>query len=433
MTQEPWRNWAGNQRMAPAQVLHPTTTDDVVRAVKEAAAAGRRVKAIGSGHSFTAIGLTDGVLLHLDRLDRVLHVDTVTRQVTVQAGLPLHRLNAHLATVGLGLTNMGDVDRQTLTGALSTGTHGTGRDSGALATQVVALELVTADGSVLTCSASENADIFAAARVSLGALGIVTAVTLQAEPAFLLTADERPMPLDEVLADFHDHVAANEHFELYWFPHTDLALTKRNNRSAGPAAPLSRVRTTVDDELLSNGLFELTCRLGKAAPALVPRINRIAARALSARTYTDSAPKVFVSDRRVRFCEMEYAVPRDQVVPVLRELRTLPERNGLRVSFPVEVRVAPADDVPLSTASGRDTAYVAVHLYRGLDTTAYFGAVEALMGSVDGRPHWGKMHSLDASTLTARYPRFEEFTALRDRLDPERRFTNGYLDRVLGA
>lgn len=427
-----WRNWAGNQTMTPAAVEHPASVEDVVRVVKDAAAAGRRVKAIGSGHSFTAIGLTDGVLVQLDRLDQLLDADPESGRVTVQGGLPLHRLNALLAERGMGLTNMGDIDVQTVTGALSTGTHGTGRDSGALATQVVALELVLADGTVLSCSAEENPDVFAVARVSLGALGIVTSVTIQAEPAFLLTADERPMPFDEVVEDFERHVAENEHFELYWFPHTDLALTKRNNRSAGPAQPLSKARKLVDDEVLSNGVFAATCALGKAVPALVPRINRVAARALTARTYTDLAPRVFTSPRRVCFEEMEYAIPRAALPGVLRELRTLPERHGQRISFPVEVRVAPADDIALSTASGRDTAYVAVHVYRGTERKAYFDAVETLMGSVGGRPHWGKLHSLGAAELRARYPRFDEFVAVRDRLDPERRFTNPYLDRVLG-
>ena len=427
-----WSNWAGNQTMTPALVVAPGSVDEVARTVADAARRGRRVKAIGSGHSFTGIGLTDGVLLRMSRLGALLEIDRDRCRVTVQAGMPLHRLNATLAAHGLGLTNMGDVDAQTVSGAISTGTHGTGRDSGALATQVVGLQLVLADGSVLSCSTDENPEVLAAARVSLGALCIVTAVTLQVEPAFRLHADERPMPLDEVVDDLDRHVADNEHFELYWFPHTDLALTKRNNRVDGPPQPLGRWRAVLDDEVLSNGVFGATCRLGRAVPALVPRINRVAARALTARSYVDAAPRVFTSPRRVRFEEMEYAIPRPALGGVLRELRTLPERNGLRISFPVEVRVAPADDVPLSTASGRDTAYVAVHVYRGTDRSTYFAAVEELMDSVGGRPHWGKLHSLDAAQLSSRYPRFGEFLALRDRLDPTRVFSNAYLDRVLG-
>jgi len=425
-----WQNWARNQSMTPAAVEHPASVDEVSRVVKEAAAAGRHVKAIGSGHSFTGIGLTDGVLVQLDRLDRLVSADAATGRVVVQGGLPLHRLNALLTERGLSLTNMGDVDAQTVTGAISTGTHGTGRDSGALATQLLALELVLADGSVLTCSQEENPDVFAAARVSLGALGIVTSVTLQAEPTFLLRADERPMPMADVLDGFDEHVAGNEHFEFYWFPGTRTALTKRNNR-ATVAAPLGRVRALVEDELLANGLFGATCWAARHAPRAVPALNRLASRTMAPRTYTDTAPRVFTSPRRVRFVEMEYALPRERVVDVLRALQRLPEARG--VSFPVEVRVAPADDVPLSTAYGRTSAYVAVHVYRGDPYETYFAAVEALMVEADGRPHWGKLHTLGAAQLRELYPRFDEYVALRNRLDPERRFTNPYLERVLGS
>ena len=425
-----WSNWAGNQAMTPARVVRPTSQDELVSAVKQAAADGLRVKAIGSGHSFTGIGLTDGVLLDLSAYSALVSVDGTL--VTAQAGMPLHRLNAALAHAGLGLTNMGDIDRQTLAGAVSTGTHGTGRDSGGLAQQVVALELVTADGSVLSLSETERPELFAMARLGLGALGVLSTVTLRAEPAFLLQADERPLPLDEVLEGFEELVAANEHMEFYWFPHTDVALTKRNNRVA-EAAPLGRVRKLVDDELLSNGLFQLTCQVGRAFPAAIPRINRIASKALTARTYADRAPAVYTSPRRVRFREMEYAIPRAELPALFRELRTLPERHGLRVSFPVEVRVAPADDVPMSTASGRDSAYVAVHVVKGTPFEPYFAEVEKLFDAVAGRPHWGKLHTLGAEQLRARYPRFDEFVGVRDQLDPERRFANAYLDRVLGA
>ena len=427
-----WSNWAGNQTMSPVRVVRPTSVDELAAAVKQAAADDLRVKAIGSGHSFTAIGLTDGVQVDMSGLDRMVSVDTPTGLVTAQAGVPLHALNAVLHQHGLGLTNMGDIDRQTVSGAVSTGTHGTGRESAGFAMQLAALELVLADGSQVSCSATERPELFELARVGLGALGILTSVTFQAEPAFVLRADEGPMPLDDVLDGFDELVAANEHFEFYWFPHTDLALTKRNNRTTD-VAPLGRFRKALDDEILSNGLFRLTCGLGALAPAVIPRVNRIAARALTARTYADSAPHVYTSPRRVRFCEMEYAIPRAELPAVFRGLRTLPERHGLRVSFPVEVRVAPADDVPLSTGYGRDSAYIAVHMFKGTSYDAYFGAVEKLVAGVGGRPHWGKLHNLGAAELRERYPRFDDFVAMRDQLDPQRRFGNAYLERVLGA
>ncbi|MBQ1157128.1 D-arabinono-1,4-lactone oxidase [Streptomyces smyrnaeus] len=430
-----WRNWAGNVTAAPQRTSSPSTTQALAEVVRRAAADGLRVKAAGTGHSFTAAALTDGVLIRPERLTGIRAVDRAAGTVTVAAGTPLKDLNAALAARGLSLTNMGDIMEQTVSGAVSTGTHGTGRDSASVAAQLKGLELVLADGSVLRCSAEgteEEQAVFAAARVGLGALGVVTELTFGVEPEFLLTAREEPMPFDRVTEEFDQLVAENEHFEFYWFPHTNSCNTKRNNRSAGPAAPLPRVRGWVDDELLSNGVFQAACALGKAVPATVPGVARVSSRALSARAYTDIPYKVFTSPRRVRFVEMEYALPRTALVEALRELKALMERSHFRVSFPVEVRTAPADDIPLSTASGRETAYVAVHMYRGTPHEGYFSAVERIMTAHAGRPHWGKLHSRDAEYLAGVYPRFAEFTALRDRLDPNRVFGNDYLRRVLG-
>ncbi|MCE7550825.1 D-arabinono-1,4-lactone oxidase [Streptomyces thermodiastaticus] len=428
-----WRNWGGNVGARPARQVRPASVEELADQVRRAAQDGLRVKAVGTGHSFTSIAATDGVLIRPDLLTGIRGIDRSAMTVTVAAGTPLKVLNAALAREGWSLANMGDIMEQTVSGAISTGTHGTGRDSGSIAAQVKGLELVTADGSVLTCSATENPDVFAAARIGLGALGIVTAVTFAVEPLFLLTAREEPMPLERVLAEFDELWAENEHFEFYWFPHTGNTNTKRNNRSAGPRNPVGRWAGFFEDEFLSNGVFEVANRVGRAVPATVPAIARIASRALSARTYTDIPYKVFTSPRRVRFVEMEYAVPRAALPEVLRELKAVVDRSGLRVSFPVEVRTAPADDIPLSTACGRDSAYVAVHMFRGTPYHRYFTAAERIFTAHEGRPHWGKIHTRDAEYLSGVYPRFEEFTALRDRLDPERRFQNDYLRRVLGS
>ncbi|WP_329455218.1 D-arabinono-1,4-lactone oxidase [Streptomyces sp. NBC_01497] len=428
----PWRNWAGNVTARPARSVAPGGAKELADVVRRAAEDGLRVKAVGTGHSFTAAAATDGVLIRPDRMTGVLALDRAAGTVTVAAGTPLRELNAALTRAGLSLTNMGDIMAQTAAGAVSTGTHGTGRSSASVAAQITALELVTADGSALRCSARENADVFAAARVGLGALGVLTSITFAVEPVFLLTAREEPMPLARVLAEFEEHVTANEHFEFYWFPHTGNCNTKRNNRTAGPAAPPGVLRGWLDDELLSNGAFKVACSVGRAAPMAIPAIARVSSRALTARTYTDIPYKVFTSPRRVRFVEMEYALPRPAAPDALREVKAMVDRSPLRVSFPVEVRTAPADDIALSTASGRDSAYIAVHLYRGTPHQAYFGAVERIMVAHGGRPHWGKIHSRDAEYLAGVYPRFGEFTALRDRLDPERVFANDYLRRVLG-
>jgi L-gulono-1,4-lactone dehydrogenase len=428
-----WSNWAGNQNARPSRVVTPATAEELAEAIRRAADEGLTVKAVGTGHSFTSIASAEGgVLVRPDLLTAVRLVDRKAGRVTVGSGLPLERLNLLLASAGLSLTNMGDVMAQTVAGAISTGTHGTGRDSGSLAAQVRGLELVLADGTVTHCSPTENSELFQGARLGLGALGVITAVTLEVEPAFLLAAHEKPMSFDAVTADFEHLAAVNEHFEFYWFPHTERCSTKRNNRSLGPAAPLPRLREWVDDELVSNTVWEAACRIGRRFPAAIPAIARVAGRAWSERSYTDTAYKVFTSPRRVRFTEMEYALPRGAAMAALRELKARVERSDWRISFPVEVRVAPADDVWLSTASGRDTCYIAVHLYRGTAEQGYFTEVERIMTEHQGRPHWGKLHTRDAAYLAATYPRFGDFAALRDRVDPQRRFGNRYLRRVLG-
>ncbi|WP_437025685.1 D-arabinono-1,4-lactone oxidase [Streptomyces sp. enrichment culture] len=427
-----WRNWGGNVTVRPAREVTPASVDELAAAVRRAAEDGLPVKAVGTGHSFTSIAATDGVLVRPDLLTGIRGIDRAAGTVTVEAGTPLKRLNVALAREGLSLTNMGDIMEQTVSGAVSTGTHGTGRESASLAAQITALELVTADGSVLACSEKENPDVFAAARIGLGALGIVTAVTFAVEPLFLLTAREEPMPFDRVLAEFDELHAENEHFEFYWFPHTGNTNTKRNNRSAGPERPVPPLKGWFEDEFLSNGVFQVANWVGRAAPPAIPSLARISSRALSARTYTDIPYKVFTSPRRVRFVEMEYAVPREALTETLRELKAMVDRSRLRVSFPVEVRTAPADDITLSTASGRASAYIAVHMFRGTPHQAYFTAAERIFTAHEGRPHWGKIHTRDASHLSAVYPRFGEFTALRDRLDPDRLFRNDHLRRVLG-
>lgn len=434
-TKTTWTNWAGNQQSQPVEVVHPRDVDAVALAVKEALSAGRRLKVAGSGHSFTAAAVTDGTLLVLDQLDRVLAVDSASGLVTVQAGMTLHQLNRALAGVGLALSNLGDIDRQTVAGAIATGTHGTGLRLGGLATQVRGMQLATGSGDVVECSGTENASLFDAARVGLGALGVVTTVTLQCEPAFILRAQEEAMGIDRVLADLDELAQDNDHFEFFWFPHTDAAMVKRNNRLPAGAEqePLRPVRSWVEEELLANVAFGAVCQLGLRRPSLIPALNRRSVRLMGSRTYTGASHEVFSSPRRVRFVEMEYAVPREAVRPAFDAVRGVIEREGLRVSFPVEVRVTKADDIPLSTASDRDSAYLAIHMYRGeVDYERFFRAVEKELQGMAGRPHWGKLHYRSAEDLRPVYPRFDDFLAVRDDTDPGRVFTNDYLERVLG-
>ncbi|MFI6516016.1 D-arabinono-1,4-lactone oxidase [Spirillospora sp. NPDC050679] len=430
---EKWQNWAGNQQVTPRRVQTPRSTEQVAEAVRSAAADGLTVRMTGTGHSFTGAAVAEDLLLRPTGLTAVRSVDTASGLVTVEAGLPLHRMNRLLEEHGLALANMGDIQEQTVAGALQTATHGTGRDAAGLASQVAALELVLADGSVATCSPDERPDLFHAACAGLGALGIVTAITWKTVPSFLLRAQEAPMKWDEVLARVDEFDAANEHFEFYWFPHTEGCLTKRNNRVEGPARPLSKFKGWLDDEFLSNTLFGGINKLTHRVPAAAPFVNGISAKALGARTYSDTSYKVFTSPRTVRFKEQEYAIPREQLVPALRDLRALFEKRDWKISFPIEVRLLPEEDAWLSMAHGRRSAFIAVHVYHRDPHEEYFRGVEELMTSIGGRPHWGKMHTRDAAYLETVYPRFGDFRALRDELDPERRFANPYTRQVFGA
>ncbi|MFC4063115.1 D-arabinono-1,4-lactone oxidase [Planomonospora corallina] len=429
-----FRNWAGNQSAVPAEIRTPSSVEEVVRAVRDGAASGRRVRMTGTGHSFTGVALTDGLLLRPDALTGIR--ETGEGWVTAAAGTPLRVLNEELHRRGLALANMGDITDQTLAGAIQTGTHGTGRDVGGLADQVLALEMVLADGEVVTvrADAAEEAerDLFDAARVGLGALGVLTAVTFRVEPSFLLHSVREPMALSAILDSLDALTAANEHLDFFWLPHTDTCLTKRNNRNPGPADPPGALRHWLDAVFMENTLFGALCGIGARLPGVIPRLNALSAAALSASACTDASYRVFTSVRSVRFLEMEYAVPREHLGRALRETRDLVAAEGWKISFPVEVRVTPASGAWLSTAYGRDTAYVACHVYRPTPNPAYFEGVEEIMTRLGGRPHWGKLHTRDAAYLATVYPRFADFLALRDRLDPRRLFANDYLDTVLG-
>jgi L-gulonolactone oxidase len=425
-----WSNWARNQQARPAAIHHPATEDELAAIVKQAGADGLPVKAVGAGHSFTDIAVTDGHLIVLDRYDQVLAVDTSRYQVTVQAGITLERLNLELDQRGLAMPNLGDIAYQSIAGATSTATHGTGSRLTGLAGQVVALRLVTTDGSVLSCSADEEAEVFHCARVGLGALGILSTVTLQVVPAFALHVLEEPLRVDAVLADLDAHVDGNDHFEFFWVPHTGWALTKSNNRTTEPLAPRPRWRAWRDDYVMENYAFGALCRLGRLRPQWIPRLAR--ALPSSGRvTYVDQSFRVYASPRKVRFYEMEYAIPREACGEALNRVRALVADGGLLLNFPVEVRFTAPDDIPLSTAHARESCYIAVHVFEKMAYRPYFEGVERIMDDYGGRPHWGKLHFQSAATLAPRYPEWDRFQAVRRRLDPDGRFANAYLRRVL--
>ena len=427
-----WHNWAGDQSCRPATVEIPGSIEEISEAVTRAAAHDRRVRVAGAGHSFSDIALTDGSQLRLDRLTGVLDIDRSSGLVRVQGGITIRELNVRLAEHGLAQENLGDIDVQSIAGAISTATHGTGARLRNIYAQVAELTLVLADGSTLRCAEDIDSDVFRAARVGLGALGVIAEVTLRCVPAFTLRGVDAPAPLHDTLARFEELALGNDHFEFFVFPHAERALTRTNNRTDQPPRPRGRVSAYANDVLLTNHAFELLCRAGRRFPRRIPQLNRLVTRLAGARTRVDRSDQIFASPRLVRFTEMEYALPRERTPEAVRRVMEIIEQRGFAVPFPIEVRTVAPDDALLSTAAARDSGFVAVHMYRAMAWEPYFRAVEAIMDELGGRPHWGKRHFQTAATLRPRYPDWDRFQAVRARLDPEGRFANAWTDQILG-
>jgi L-gulono-1,4-lactone dehydrogenase len=427
-----WVNWAGDQSCRPAEIAGPGSREELSEAIVAAAAAGRKVSVAGSGHSFTEAALTDGTLLRIEALRGVLDADRDSGLVRVGGGTVLADLNEELARIGLAMENLGDIDRQTIAGAISTGTHGTGAKLRNISAQVEGLELVMADGSTRSLSAATDPGLLRAARVGVGALGAISAVTLRCVPAFTLDRIDTPRPREQVLDSFQESADANDHFEFFTFPYADSALVLERNRTEAPARPRGRVGAYLNDVVLENWALEALSATGKRFPGTIPSLSRLAGRLASGSRTVDRSDRVFANDRRVRFTEMEYGVPREHGPEAARRVVEWVRSNRYPVFFPIEMRVAAGDDALLSPAHGRDTAYIAVHQYRGMEWRPYFEAVEEIMSSYGGRPHWGKRHFQTAATLAPLYPEWAAFQRVRDELDPGRVFTNEYAERVLG-
>ena len=427
-----WTNWTGDQVCTPATIVRPTSLEDVTEALTRARERDLTVRVAGAGHSFTDTVLTEGMLVSLDRMNRVLEIDRESGLVRVESGVTLRKLSERLDSAGLALPNLGDIDVQSLAGATATATHGTGIRLQNLSAGIVSMELALADGSIVEVSEDTDADAWRAGRVSIGALGIVTAMTMKTVPAFNLHAVDRPQPLLEVLENLDELTESNDHFEFYNFHHSDIALTRVNNRVEGPPQPRSRAKAWIDDVLVVNHLLALVCRTGRRLPWTIPHLNRLATRLAGTSERVDRSYLVFSSRRDVRFTEMEYALPRTHAGAAVRAVREIVERDGLAVPFPLEVRFVAADDAWLSPAYGRETCYVAVHMFEGMAWDRYFRSVEAAMVDLGGRPHWGKRHTQNAASLASLYPEWERYASVRARLDPQGRFTNAYVERVLG-
>jgi L-gulonolactone oxidase len=427
-----WRNWTGDQRCVPTRIERPRDRGDLIESVKRATGQGLTVRAVGSGHSFTDTACTGGVLLEMGGLDRVLDVHRDSGLVRVEAGIGLRALSELIWGHGMALENLGDIDKQTISGAVATGTHGTGSRFRNLSSMIEAMELVLPDGTLLEVSPTSEPDLLPAARIGLGALGVIATLTLRTVPAFSIRRTDSAQPLDETLERLQELADGSDHFEFYVFPHTDVALLRQSERTDEPPKPRNAAIEFGQEVILENWVLGAFSWAGRLMPSRIPRFSRFISSQVAKSVKIDRSYRVFASRRMVRFTEMEYAIPRRHAAEAIPRVLEAAERADPPVGFPIEVRFVAGDDSMLSPAHDRDTSYIAVHQYHGMAWEGYFRSVEAIMDSYDGRPHWGKRHFQTAATLAERYPRWEDFLAARDRLDPEGTFRNQYLDRILG-
>ncbi|RAP74878.1 FAD-binding oxidoreductase [Paenibacillus montanisoli] len=427
-----WSNWSGSVQASPQMVLYPDSIEAVVEAVQMCRREGRRLRVVGTGHSFTPIAAASDVLVSLDRMQGLVEIDAVGGTATVWAGTKLKLLGELLFRQGLAQENLGDIDVQSIAGAISTGTHGTGRQFGNIATQVAGLTLVTGTGEVIECTMDSHPEAFRAMQVSLGALGIIVQVKLKLRSAFKMRYESRRVPLSTCLEQLPALADAHRHFEFYWFPYADPCQLKTMDETDEPVSS-RRVRDYVSDVLLENAAFGLLSGLCRRFPELCAPISRFSASQVPVGSRVDYSHRLFATKRLVRFNEMEYNLPADAMPAVIEEMRAVMARNRFAVHFPIECRYARGDDIWLSPAYGRDSAYIAVHMYKGMTYAPYFAAMERIFLRYGGRPHWGKMHSLHASQLKGLYPMWEPFARVRAQYDPEGVLLNPYLEKLFGV
>ena len=427
------RTWSGAVAWTPQQILRPTTEEAIVAAVRTARARGCSLRVMGGGHSFTPLAATEGLTLTLDGYQGLVRADPASGLVTLRGGTRLWEVASLLAPHGLGLSVMGDMDRQSIAGAIQTGSHGTGAAFTGFAGMVRALRLVLADGSMVETSPAQDPDLFAAARLGLGTIGVILEVTLQCVPTYRLELVESTQPLALAAGGFLDASAAADHHEFFWFPRTARATVRSMRRLPLEVARErpSRGAELLQQEVLGNGAWELLCRSAALVPPLSRSVAELASRVFAGPRVVDDAPAVFVAPRRVRFSESEWALPAERFDTAFAALQRRLETEDVRVTFPLEVRRAAADDVWLSPAHGRDTVYIAAHRHHSEEAGPYLLLVQRTLAAFGARPHWGKLHWLGARELAALYPRFEDFRAVRAAADPDGLLMSPYLRHLL--
>ena len=420
-----WRNWSHTWESTPEKTLYPSSVEEVVAIVHEAAKEKKRIRVIGAGHSFTPLAKTDDWLISLDLLCGIEQIDEENGTVTVLGGTRLHQLGKILGQDGYAQENLGDINVQSIAGAISTGTHGTGLSFGNISTQITELVIVTASGEVLSLSEKQHADYFKACLVSLGALGIIVKVKLKImkAPVYEYTSDKMEYFLLE--QQLEQLIEENRHFEFFLFPYSNRVQVKKMNRTKQKPQPLFFHR--MKNLILENYLFYVLSEFSRIVPKASKFISQISALGVGTAKVAANSHELFATPRLVKFREMEYCIPLEHFKEAIQKVRKCIEVNNYHVHFPIECRTVKADDIWLSPSYQRDSAYIAFHMYKGMPYLDYFRDMEAIMLEYEGRPHWGKMHSLGKKELFSKYPKLPDFLAVRAELDPHGMFLNDYL------
>ncbi|MGD0190044.1 MAG: D-arabinono-1,4-lactone oxidase [Rhizomicrobium sp.] len=427
-----WSNWSGAVACKPRHVIAPKDEVELAGAIR---CAEGPVRAPGSGHSFTPLCVSDGTMVDMAAFSGLRHTDPAASTATLFAATPLWAAGPALHASGVGLLNMGDIDRQTLGGVVGTGTHGTGRSLGSISGAVEGFRIILADGSVLNCSATENEEIFAAGRVSMGMLGVMTEITMRVRPAYKLIERNFLVPRDELFAKLDSLVADNRHFEFFWFPYADVAVCKTLNETDEPAPePRSAEQMRERGERIGSDskTFASINRLLPYAPFLLGPAHRLFSQLMPGHGQPRWSHEIFPSPRPIRFNEMEYAVPYERGTDCVREVVDTIRRKRINTGFPLEFRSVAADDAWISPFYKRESVTIAVHQYFAVDPAKLFDTCETIFRSHEGRPHWGKRHTRTGKELHSLYPEYERFVALRRRLDPSGKFLNPHLEAMFG-
>ncbi|WP_067521789.1 D-arabinono-1,4-lactone oxidase [Endozoicomonas ascidiicola] len=415
----PWSNWSGSQSCLPEFRTAPATVAELQEIITSATGV---VRPVGSGHSFSALVPTDDVLISLGRLSGLISHDAEKLQATLYGGTRLGAIGQPLEDIGQAMINMPDIDQQSLAGCLATATHGTGAGIGCMPTTVKGLELVTANGDILQCSDDENPEIFQAAKVSMGALGVVTKATIQNEAPYRLKRETVWREFDEIMEVAESMADNNRNFEFYYIPFTGMGWTDVHNYTNEPIASTDRLDTNdgANDLKLARDLLSWS-------PALRELILSTYMKTIDDEVVIESSWKNYASDRNVRFNEMEYHLPRENGLKALKEIRDVLENNFPEVFFPFECRYVKSDDIWMSPFYQRETFSIAVHRFFEEDYQDFFKAIEPILKKYHGRPHWGKLNTLTAQDFSKLYPKWNEFKAIRKELDPNGKFLNPYL------